>query len=138
PHQLRRRPALTGRAEPREERSDGRGSSIVGSMLEPAPETAPAVREPLEGIRSNIALAERPLDAGAVAVLGCVCGSEPARRVWQRRLEEARPRFGARTVLALHEDLPVNQAFGVLLAWARVEPELAPGEGALLSFVFGE
>src|SRR5690606_10272375 len=44
----------------------------------------------------------------------------------------------AERVVALHEDLPVNQAFGVLLAWQRLKPELVPRKGALLSFVFGE
>jgi mannose-6-phosphate isomerase class I len=109
-----------------------------------APATAKIVRvvvpdERVQTIRANIAEAERLFRSKRAApVLGCVCGSGPATRFWQRRLEDAQGRWGARSVLALHEDLPVNQAFGVLLAWKRLEPRLAPGEGALLSFVFGE
>lgn len=93
----------------------------------------------VEQIERNIAETEALFARrGAAPVVGCVCGSEAAQRFWQRRLADLRERWGAERVLALHEDLPVNQAFGLLLAWQRTRPELAPGQGALLSFVFGE
>jgi hypothetical protein len=90
-------------------------------------------------IRQNIARSDELFRSREAAELvGCVCGSEAARRFWQGRLFDLGARWGARAVVALHEDLPVNQAFGVLLAWQRTREEVRPGEGALLSFVFGE
>lgn len=88
---------------------------------------------------ANIAHARALLAAGeAAGVLGAVAGSQQATAYWQRALERARPSFGARLALALHEDLPVNQAFGLLLLWQRLRPQLQPREGALVAFVFGD
>jgi phosphomannomutase len=93
----------------------------------------------LRAILSNVAHTDTLFrERMAAGLIGCVSGSESARRFWQRRLEDAQRRFGAERVLALHEDLPVNQAFGVLLAWQRLRPAFVPGQGALVSFVFGE
>jgi hypothetical protein len=46
--------------------------------------------------------------------------------------------FRAQRVHSFHEDLPVNQAFGVLLLWQRLRPLLLDGQGVLAAFVFGE
>ncbi len=74
---------------------------------------------------------------GAAAVQGVVCGSAMAREFWRRELEQARDSLGATRTLALHEDLPVNQALGLLLAWERLRPHWRAGHGALIAFVFG-
>ena len=71
-------------------------------------------------------------------VIGTVCGSESARRFWQKRLDEVQPAFRAREAISFHEDLPVNQAFGVFLLWHRLRDHLKAGDGALIAFVFGE
>ncbi|ACY16735.1 mannose-6-phosphate isomerase, class I [Haliangium ochraceum] len=90
-------------------------------------------------IRRNIAATDALFAQGAPAgVIGTVAGTRAARVFWQRQLDIARPSFRARLALSLHEDLPVNQAFGLLLMWQRLRPHLQPGEGALLAFVFGE
>jgi len=75
---------------------------------------------------------------GPPAVIGTVSGSRGAQAFWQRELDRARPGLRAREARSLHEDLPTNQALGLLLAWQRLRPALRPGEGALLAFVFGE
>lgn len=93
----------------------------------------------VEAIRANIArTADLFASDGAAQVIGTVSGSERARSFWQEQLDAARPAFGARAALSFHEDLPVNQAFGLLLLWQRLRPELREGEGALVAFVFGE
>ncbi|MEO1170632.1 MAG: hypothetical protein AAFX94_01070 [Myxococcota bacterium] len=92
-----------------------------------------------ESIRANIdAVARLFSDGDPAAFIGAVCGSEEARGFWQRQLDRSRESFRARDTAAFHEDLPVNQAFGLLLLWQRLKPRLRPGEGALVAFVFGE
>jgi phosphomannomutase len=90
-------------------------------------------------IRRNIRETERLFHEGHPSeVLGAVSGSEQAQVFWQSKLDAVRSDFKARKVVSLHEDLPVNQAFGLLLMWQRLRPVLEPGEGALMAFVFGE
>jgi len=90
-------------------------------------------------VRRNIAATGELFASGRPpGVIGTVSGSAMARRFWQHVLERARPAFRARRALSFHEDLPVNQAFGLLLLWQRLRPELEAGEGALLAFVFGD
>ena len=72
------------------------------------------------------------------ALIGTVSGSPAAQRFWQRSLDAMKLPFRARTAVSLHEDLPTNQAFGLLLMWQRVRPLLREGDGALIAFVFGE
>jgi phosphomannomutase len=69
-------------------------------------------------------------------ILGVVSGSEAARAFWQTTLEEADT--GAPVLRSLHEDLPVNQAFGLLLMWHRIRSDWKDHQGALMAFVFGE
>ena len=89
----------------------------------------------LRNIKHTEMLFERNLTA---KVIGTVCGSESARRFWQHTLDEIQPAFKAREAISFHEDLPVNQAFGLLLLWHRLRVRLQPGEGALIAFVFGD
>ncbi len=93
----------------------------------------------IEGVKRNIAFTEQLCRTGETPeVIGTVCGSEPARRFWQKQLECARRALGARVAVSFHEDLPVNQAFGILLLWQRLKPYLTTNRGALVAFVFGE
>ena len=93
----------------------------------------------LTAIERNIEVTEVLFESGdPPAVVGTVSGSKSACAFWQRQLDLARPAFRARKMLSLHEDLPVNQAFGLLLLWQRLRPHLQAGEGALMAFVFGE
>lgn len=93
----------------------------------------------VRAIRHNIACTQQLFENGVPpAVIGTVCGSEGARIFWQRQLDAVRASFKARKAIAFHEDLPVNQAFGLLLLWQRLRHHLEPGEGALIGFVFGE
>ncbi len=94
-----------------------------------------------DAVLHNVALGQRLFEGAPgvrpAALLGVVCGSAAAQRFWQGQLDAIRPDFGASTALAFHEDLPVNQAFGLLLLWARAKPHFTPGAGALVAFVFG-
>lgn len=93
----------------------------------------------VQALKRNIEVSEDLFrEGGSAAVIGTVSGSERAQAFWQQKLDEVKPAFGARVALSLHEDLPVNQAFGLLLLWQRLRPHLLPGEGALFAFVFGE
>jgi hypothetical protein len=93
----------------------------------------------VDAIRRNVDAADELFEHGTPpALIGTVCGSAAAQAFWQTRLDRAGDEWRARVALSLHEDLPVNQAFGLLLAWQRLRPHLAEGEGALLAFVFGE
>ncbi len=88
---------------------------------------------------ANIDATERFLIEGsAAAVIGAVSGTSHSRIFWERHLEQARRALGAREAISFHEDLPVNQALGLLLMWRRLRPRLRSGEGALVAFVFGE
>jgi phosphomannomutase len=90
-------------------------------------------------LQRNIELAARLFAAGETPeVIGTVCGSRPAQAFWQAALDRARASFGARAAISFHEDLPTNQAFGLLLLWQRLKPELREDRGALVAFVFGE
>jgi len=90
-------------------------------------------------IRRNIEHAERLFtDGGGPQVMGTVAGTEAARRFWARELQSAKTSLGLRLAVSQHEDLPVNQAFGLLLMWKRLRPLLGPDERALFAFVFGE
>ena len=93
----------------------------------------------VEAIRRNIEATTSLFETGVPpAVIGTVCGSATAQAFWQGRLDLMRPSFRARAAIAFHEDLPVNQALGLLLLWKRLSPHLRAGEGALVAFVFGE
>lgn len=93
----------------------------------------------VSAVARNVATASALLSGGeSAAIVGTVSGSEAARAFWQRHLDLARESFGAREACSFHEDLPVNQAFGLLLLWQRLRPHLRDGEGALIAFVFGE
>lgn len=70
--------------------------------------------------------------------IGIVSGSDSARRFWQEQLNQSKDEFRAKSAYAFHEDLPVNQAFGILLLWQRLKPRLAPDQRALVAFVFGD
>ncbi len=106
----------------------------LAHSLEPIPGDTPA-----DAIIRNVRLAALQVDQGlAPEVLGIVAGSESARHYWQQLLDDARVSFRARAAFAFHEDLPTNQAFGLLLLWQRLKPLLRPGESALMAFVFGE
>jgi hypothetical protein len=95
----------------------------------------------VEAVRANLAVTDR-LFAGELGgpprVLATVSGSAAAQRFWQHQLDRAAPALGARVGVSLHEDLPVNQAFGLLLLGERLRPRVRDGEGALAAFVFGE
>jgi phosphomannomutase len=107
---------------------------ILRSLLADA-----AQHEFSSAILRNIAHTEALFERGSPPkVIGTVCGSEAARRFWQHRLDEIQPAFKAREAISFHEDLPVNQAFGLLLLWHRLRDRLRPQEGALIAFVFGE
>jgi mannose-6-phosphate isomerase class I len=104
-----------------------------------APAGPAATAGRVEVLRRSIAAADALFRTGTPAgVVGVVSGSPGARAHWEQVLEGARASLRARRVLSLHEDRPVNQAFGLLLLWQRLRPHLRPGEGALVTFVFGE
>lgn len=94
-----------------------------------------------DAVLGNVALARRlfegQLDQRPASLLGAVCGSAAAQAFWQRELDAMRPDFGATSARAFFEDLPVNQAFGLLLLWERAKPHYTAGAGALVAFVFG-
>lgn len=92
-----------------------------------------------DAVRRNIEITEALFREGEPpSIIGTVSGSAGAQRFWQERLDQVRGLFRAEEALSFHEDLPVNQAFGLLLLWQRLRPHLTPGKGALIAFVFGE
>lgn len=102
----------------------------------PTPAERPAF---VAAVRRNVALADALFAGGRPPeIVGTVSGSPGAQRFWRRQLDRAHADLGAREVHSLHEDLPVNQALGLLLAWQRIRPHRRPGDGTLLAFVFGE
>lgn len=121
-----------------------RAAEIVDRAIAPEGTLARIVRAAqgqrfVGAVAKNIAHTERLLREGApAAVLGTVSGSASAQRFWQHALDAMKSDFRAREVISFHEDLPTNQAFGLLLLWQRLEPSLRPDEGALIAFVFGE
>lgn len=92
-----------------------------------------------DAVLRNVEHTESLLSSGEPPrLIGTVSGTAQARAFWERHLEDTRAALGAREVVSLHEDLPVNQAFGLLLSWQRLRPRLTAGQGALIAFVFGE
>ena len=94
-----------------------------------------ATRAVLENIRVTEALFK---SGSSPALLGTVSGSEAAQKFWLNQLAQMQPEFGATALASLHEDLPVNQAFGLLLMWQRIRERSEAGRGALLALVLGE
>ncbi|MEN9581020.1 MAG: hypothetical protein RJA70_4029, partial [Pseudomonadota bacterium] len=93
----------------------------------------------VSAIQANIHETRRLFEAGEPpALLATVSGSASAQAFWQHQLDSVRADFRAEKALSLHEDLPVNQAFGVLLLWQRLRPHVVSGRGTLAAFVFGE
>ncbi|MGF1508721.1 MAG: hypothetical protein ACFB9M_04370 [Myxococcota bacterium] len=76
------------------------------------------------------------VSSGGPNVMAIVSGSTSAREFWGAQLAEAE--LGSSVLRSLHEDLPVNQAFGLLLLWQRLRADFVPGKGALAAFVFGD
>ena len=90
------------------------------------------------GVKQNIALTRYLIEAGQTpGTLAIVSGSTSARDLWQKILNGARSTLQAFSVFSLHEDLPVNQAFGVLLLWQRLRAAADRQRGTLAAFVFG-
>ena len=93
----------------------------------------------VRAIKANVALTRRLFEEGQTSeIIGTVSGSDHARNFWQTKLDIARETFAAREAISFHEDLPTNQAFGILLLWQRLRSHLRAGESALVAFVFGE
>lgn len=86
----------------------------------------------------NIELTRRAIEDGNTpGTLAIVSGSESARNLWQKILDGARSALKATSVVSLYEDLPVNQALGVLLLWQRLRHLADRRRGTLAAFVFG-
>lgn len=93
----------------------------------------------VECIRKNIALTGNLFARGETPeLIGTVSGSGAAREFWQSILDRALDPFRARAAISFQEDLPTNQAFGLLLLWQRLKPHLREDRGSLVAFVFGE
>jgi phosphomannomutase len=105
-----------------------------------APAPAQAADDALARIKANIALARTLADTGAAPeIVGTVSGSPAAQEFWQQALDTARAELGARAAISFCEDLPVNQAFGILLLWQRLREYVRDRDrGSLVAFVFGE
>ncbi len=87
----------------------------------------------------NIALAAALFARGETPeLIATVSGSKTARQFWQGILDRAREPFQASAAISFEEDLPTNQAFGLLLLWQRLKPHLRGDRGALAAFVFGD
>ena len=90
------------------------------------------------GVKQNIALTKLLIEEGKTpGTLAIVSGSESAKNLWQKILDGAKSSLKALSVFSLHEDLPVNQAFGVLLLWQRLRDAADRTRGTLAAFVFG-
>lgn len=90
------------------------------------------------GVKKNIALTRLLIEEGKTpGTLAIVSGSESAKNLWQKILDGAKSSLKALSVFSLHEDLPVNQAFGVLLLWQRLRDAADCRRGTLAAFVFG-
>jgi len=93
----------------------------------------------VESIRKNITLTSNLFARGETPeLIGTVSGSRAAREFWQSVLDRALEPFKARAATSFQEDLPTNQAFGLLLLWQRLKPHLRENRGSLVAFVFGE
>ena len=90
------------------------------------------------GVKKNIALTKLSIEEGKTpGTLAIVSGSESARNLWQKILDGTKSALKALSVCSLYEDLPVNQAFGVLLLWERLRDTADRTCGTLAAFVFG-
>lgn len=90
-------------------------------------------------IVSNIGLTQNLISNNGVPdVIGAVSGSPTAQAYWDSVLQETARTLNVQDSLSLHEDLPVNQAFGLLLTWQRLRDQLKGDKGALMAFVFGD
>jgi phosphomannomutase len=90
-------------------------------------------------IRKNITLTQSLLANGETPeIIGTVSGSQHAQVFWQGILDQTRVSFKARAAISFHEDLPTNQAFGLLLLWQRLKEHRCDNRGALVAFVFGD
>src|SRR5262252_4116921 len=90
------------------------------------------------GVKKNIALTKLLIEEGKTpGTLAIVSGSESAKNLWQKILDGAKSSLQAISVFSLHEDLPVNQAFGILLLWQRLRDAADRRCGTLAAFVFG-
>jgi len=90
------------------------------------------------GVKQNIALTKLLIEEGKTpGTLAIVAGSESAKNLWQKILDGAKSSLKAISVCSLHEELPVNQAFGVLLLWQRLRDITDRRRGTLAAFVFG-
>jgi hypothetical protein len=90
------------------------------------------------GVKKNIALTRLLIEEGKTpGTLAIVSGSASATNLWQKILDGAKSSLKAVSVFSLHEDLPVNQAFGVLLLWQRLRDAADRRRGTLAAFVFG-
>jgi hypothetical protein len=90
------------------------------------------------GVKKNIALTKLLIEEGKTpGTLAIVSGSESAKNLWQKILDGAKSSLKALSVFSLHEELPVNQAFGVLLLWQRLRDAADRTRGPLAAFVFG-
>jgi phosphomannomutase len=107
--------------------------------MEAATTARPAMPGFAAQIRKNIALATDLFARGETPeLIATVSGSSAAQGFWQEVLDRTRKEFGAVKALSLAEDLPTNQALGLLLLWQRLKPHLHGDRGALASMVFGE
>src|SRR5215475_9225646 len=89
-------------------------------------------------VKQNIALTKLLIEEGKTpGALAIVSGSESVKNLWQKMLDGAKSSLKAISVCSLHEDLPVNQAFGVLLLWQRLRDVADRIRGTLAAFVFG-
>ncbi len=113
---------------------DGILRRMEAVVVPPAGESEFAAR-----VRGNIALTAELFARGETPeLIGTVSGSATARAFWQDLLDRARESFRAATAVSFVEDLPTNQAFGLLLLWQRLKPHLRGDRGALVAFVFGD
>ena len=129
--------------------SEARASEIVALALrEPdgflrriTAETLKQGSDPefVEKVGRNIRLTSQLIARGDTpGLIGTVSGSTSARRFWQNSLDRARKSFNVAAAVSFAEDLPTNQALGLLLLWQRLKPYLRDDRGALVAFVFGE
>ncbi|MCC6235421.1 MAG: mannose-6-phosphate isomerase, class I [Verrucomicrobiales bacterium] len=105
------------------------------------PMLAPPQSPFVAAVCKNIELATHLVAQGQTpAVVGTVSGSKAAQRFWQSLLDGAKADLHVGTAVSFHEDLPTNQAFGILLLWQRLKTHLAagPDRDALVAFVFGD
>lgn len=87
----------------------------------------------------NIALTAELFARGETPeLIGTVSGSAAAQTFWQTILDRAKGPFQADAAVSFVEDLPTNQALGLLLLWQRLKPHLQGDRGSLVAFVFGD